>query len=94
MSMNYLERKAKQSTETQARKEAHDALTLEQKIEKAKTRPGNSTKEISRLQTLIEERNERQKQVVEKLEKSKKGATAPVGVGKNRPDYHGRTKNR
>jgi len=30
MSMNYLERKAKQSTEAQKRKEAHAALSLEE----------------------------------------------------------------
>tara|TARA_R100001129_G_scaffold64452_1_gene44031 strand:+ start:6876 stop:7034 length:159 start_codon:yes stop_codon:yes gene_type:complete len=36
--------------EAEARQKAHDALSLEQKIAKAKSRRGQSAKELKRLQ--------------------------------------------
>lgn len=35
--------------EAEQRQEAHDALTVEQKLAKIKTCPGNSAREIARL---------------------------------------------
>ena len=36
-------------TEAIARQEAHDSLSIDKKIEKARARPGNSKRELSRL---------------------------------------------
>ncbi len=83
--MTYSERKQQQSIEAQKRRETHDALTLEQKIAKAKTRPGNSKKEISRLEQLIIDRDEKLAlQQREALNKKNKGAKGE--------EYSGRTK--
>jgi len=55
---------------------------LKKRIAKAKTRPGNSTKEIARLEKLKEERN--QVQILASKQEGKK----------NKPDYNGRGKNK
>jgi hypothetical protein len=41
------------ATDATARQEVHDILTIEQKIDKARTRPGNSKKELARLTSLL-----------------------------------------
>lgn len=47
-----LERKRVEAADRQA---AHDSLTLEQKLEKARNAPGNSSREIARLERLLNE---------------------------------------
>lgn len=46
--------RARRAEQAQERQVAHDKLTNDQKIEKAKSRPGSSTREIRRLKGLRE----------------------------------------
>ena len=51
-------RKQQRREEGAIRQAEHDALTLEQKLAKAKSRPGNSKREITKLEAAIAARKE------------------------------------
>ena len=51
-----MKKKTQRQEEAKERQKLHDSLTLEQKIKKAKSRRGNSKKEIEKLENQLKEK--------------------------------------
>lgn len=72
-------RKAKRRAEGEARQKEHDKLTTSQKIALAKSRPGNSAREIARLTKKLE-----WEKAQKATAKAVASATSPVDTSKKK----------